>query len=361
MRIPSHSVHDKNREFVLLDGLRGIAAICIVVRHVPFFFSEIAPMSFLAVDFFFALSGFVLAHAYWDRLRSGMSARHFLLLRIIRLYVLYFIGVLIWLPIGVRMIIIGSTDRLSSAVDLTTALLFLPSPLSEPAAFEGALYPINFPAWSLFFELIANFGLALIALKANRAFLFLMVFCAAVLFSIATMAAGGPLGGGIDWPTFYIGLIRVSFSFFAGVLLFDLWRSHKAKIRIPSTLIVVTLILTLFSRPSNRIEALGLGLSAPVIFMAIIWFGASSVPGRTAASWCTWLGSISYGVYVLHVPISIWGIKIIEKIFAIPSDAVSWAWGTGFIALVLMAAHFAQRIDYPIRRLLLSYMLTTKC
>jgi peptidoglycan/LPS O-acetylase OafA/YrhL len=90
------------RSFVTLDGLRGVAAFVVVVTHggmaLPFEISR----AFLAVDFFFALSGFVLAHAYTERLRMGMAPRTFLLVRFARLYPLYIlgtaIGILILVP-----------------------------------------------------------------------------------------------------------------------------------------------------------------------------------------------------------------------------------------------------------------------
>src|SRR4249920_3888776 len=102
------------RAFVVLDGLRGIAALAVLTRHAPDFFSSISiyvtsPISpvpfsvgpffesYLAVDFFFVLSGFVLAHAYGDRLELGMSAQRFMTIRIVRLYPLYLLSLLLFL------------------------------------------------------------------------------------------------------------------------------------------------------------------------------------------------------------------------------------------------------------------------
>ena len=82
--------------FSTLDGLRGVAAIAIVVFH----FMEIAysdftknfiAHGFLAVDFFFCLSGFVMAYAYDDRLK-GMGLMAFFKARIIRLHPLVVLG-----------------------------------------------------------------------------------------------------------------------------------------------------------------------------------------------------------------------------------------------------------------------------
>jgi peptidoglycan/LPS O-acetylase OafA/YrhL len=90
-------VTDGRHQFVLLDGLRGVAALAVVVTHALYFFPP-TPMAYLAVDFFFMLSGFVLAHAYGERLRQGMTAGRFMAIRLIRLYPLYALGSALYLP-----------------------------------------------------------------------------------------------------------------------------------------------------------------------------------------------------------------------------------------------------------------------
>ena len=76
---------NNRRSFVTLDGLRGIAALAVVTRHAPYFRNPFFE-SYLAVDFFFVLSGFVLAHAYGQRLRGNLSILDFVKIRIVRLY-----------------------------------------------------------------------------------------------------------------------------------------------------------------------------------------------------------------------------------------------------------------------------------
>ena len=73
--------------FVLLDGIRGLAAVAIAHRHAEVFFGRPEASSYLAVDLFFALSGFVLAHAYGERLANGqMNPLNFMKARFLRLY-----------------------------------------------------------------------------------------------------------------------------------------------------------------------------------------------------------------------------------------------------------------------------------
>ena len=97
----------KNRgvaRFTGLDGLRGLAALAVFGAHVPDpLLRDALPGCDLAVDLFFALSGFVLAHAYFERLRKGMGVGTFFKRRVIRLYPLYALGTIISLSIVRRL------------------------------------------------------------------------------------------------------------------------------------------------------------------------------------------------------------------------------------------------------------------
>jgi peptidoglycan/LPS O-acetylase OafA/YrhL len=114
---------ESKRTFVTLDGLRGIAALAIVARHAPVLFNSVSIYvqsdigkptalffeSYLAVDFFVALSGFVLAHAYGQRLRGGMPASEFMTVRLIRLYPLYLLALTITSVIAIRQMTKGKS------------------------------------------------------------------------------------------------------------------------------------------------------------------------------------------------------------------------------------------------------------
>ncbi|MGE0829924.1 MAG: acyltransferase family protein, partial [Hyphomonadaceae bacterium] len=151
----------EKERFLALDGLRGIAAVAVLLRH---FGSAAGPVrlpeSYLAVDLFFLLSGFVLAHAYEQRLRAGMSFWDFLKARFIRLYPLYFLGTAIgaagafWLASRNW----GHAEFGEMLGSLSFNLAFLPSAFHEHNPF-----PYNGPAWSLFYEMLASVIFALAA------------------------------------------------------------------------------------------------------------------------------------------------------------------------------------------------------
>jgi peptidoglycan/LPS O-acetylase OafA/YrhL len=84
--------------FGTLDGLRGVAVMVVVLYHAGIIFGAwISRFGYLAVDLFFALSGFVLSHAYDNRFVGGMRVAEFLYLRVVRLYPLYFLGLVLGL------------------------------------------------------------------------------------------------------------------------------------------------------------------------------------------------------------------------------------------------------------------------
>src|ERR1700679_45238 len=148
------------RKYHTLDGIRGVAAIMVLVFHAGSYFGALGIQiskseSYLAVDLFFVLSGFVIAEAYAKRLSKGPSAVDFMKIRVIRLYPLYLLGLLIGTVFILGHLRLGdnSLNQWSGSIlakDFLCALFMLPTP------FSSSLYPINLPSWSLLFELIVN-------------------------------------------------------------------------------------------------------------------------------------------------------------------------------------------------------------
>jgi peptidoglycan/LPS O-acetylase OafA/YrhL len=150
---------------VALDGLRGLAALAVALFHAAIFFpalTVIAPANgYLAVDFFFVLSGFVLAHAYSERFAKGMTACAFMGRRLRRLYPLYLLSLALWLPLGIRGLMSRTLDPRQTIIAAVAALLYLPAPQSF------LVYPLNPPTWSLFYELAANLFFAVIGRRGG--------------------------------------------------------------------------------------------------------------------------------------------------------------------------------------------------
>jgi peptidoglycan/LPS O-acetylase OafA/YrhL len=297
-------VADGAQRFVLLDGLRGVAAFAVILDHVPGgVLGDLLPGRYLAVDFFFVLSGFVLAHAYSRRLEQGWSPLSFMTARLIRLYPMYLLGLALGLALSVIGLLRGWVGPTWSDV-LTTAglgLLFLPAP--PMAGFGGgALYPFNGPAWSLFFELIANLVYALVARFLSWRVLgaVLVVGAVAVVFTINRHAGTG--GPGWLWEHFDAGLARVMFDFFAGVTIHRVWAGKRLP-ALPWWAALLAFLLVI-AVPAEGMWRIVYDSAAALILMpTLVALSAGSRVTGSVARLCSTIGLLSYGVYVIHVPL----------------------------------------------------------
>jgi len=284
-----------NHEFATLDYLRGIAAIAILILHFRHELGAVPlPFSWLAVDFFFVLSGFVLTHAYEQRLLASMTPAEFMRLRLVRLYPLYLIGTLIFIVTATASGEFHWSNP-KTALTVIASLAFLPDP--RHFGDHAALY-LNSPAWSLFFELAANavFAIAIFRLTNRR----LLLICIASLLIAAICY--GTLNIGSNWSDLLGGFPRVGFSFFAGVLTYRLWRSSSWRPYIvpPWCFGLFLLLLWVVPRSWNH----SYDFVAVLMFPPIVYAAASCEPSslRTRSIFL-WLGAISYALYATHWPL----------------------------------------------------------
>lgn len=326
---PSAAFADTKPHYELLDGLRGVAALLVICYHVfeGFAFAKgdgvIQGLNhgYLAVDFFFMLSGFVLGYAYDDRWQAGRPGRlttwSFFKRRLVRLHPMVVAGAVI----GFAAFLLQGSVRwdgthvaLSSAMlALLCAMFFVPA--APGSSYEvrgnGEMFPLNGPAWSLFFEYIANVAYALLLRRLpTRALAVLTVLLGAGLAWFTCSDASGYGMFGVGWTleglNFPGGLLRLFFPFTAGLLISRVFR--PVRLRGAFWLCSVAL-LCLFAVPFIESEG-GLclnGLYEAVcivfIFPVLIWAGAS---GRTTDSFssrtCKFLGDISFPLYIIHYP-----------------------------------------------------------
>jgi len=290
-------------KFVTLDGLRGVAALVVLFFHVGQAMPglPIPGTPYLAVDLFFMLSGFVIGHAYHQRLASGMGFRRFLEVRWVRLYPLYFLGSLIGLAVPV-IVALASQQHWTArpAVEaIPWAVAMLPVPDVDP-------YPtfiLNPPAWSLCFEMIVNIGYGLLF-----RFLSQRTLVGLVAVSGALHLAGGAytelLGNTLPGWWWLTAFLRTLFPFSVGLLINRLYRSGALpRVKMPAVLIVA-FFLGLILLPSNG--ALGWLVAEGIVilgFPAVVILGVMNEPGAIAAPAMRISGDLSYPLYVLHWPI----------------------------------------------------------
>src|ERR1700735_203824 len=240
------------QHFEVLDGLRGSAAFLIVVFHVfNYSFGFRGPFAlvhhaYLEVDFFFALSGFVVAYAYDDRW-TRMSVLQFFRLRLIRLHPLVLIGATLGL-LGYLF------DPFSKAVNHTnpamlllayvTSLLLLPSP--PVGGRQNESQALNGPAWSLMQEYLGNIAYALI-LRRLRALTLGMIFGVSGLMLVWVANMKGSLDGGWGYPEIWMAPLRLTVSFVMGLWLYRI----QGRIRRPKIglLALSILLVVVFQAP----------------------------------------------------------------------------------------------------------------
>jgi peptidoglycan/LPS O-acetylase OafA/YrhL len=176
-------LNEPKQYFHLLSALRGIAAVLVVVRHTGLIFSPIQfQMSFMSVDIFFLLSGVVIEANYQRPLKFGLNPFHFASLRIIRIYPLYFFASSITIFATIlapkHVLLNGATPYASIISHKILTALFAATLLPNLFTWAPAEFPLDHPAWSLFFELYINFIYGFIATKLTlQRIIQIVVFC----------------------------------------------------------------------------------------------------------------------------------------------------------------------------------------
>ena len=171
--------------YEILDGLRGVAAIMVVIFHLfephsTSHLDQIINHGYLAVDFFFVLSGFVIGYAYDDRW-GKMTCMDFFKRRVIRLQPMLVIGMVIgavcyYFQASVAFPVIGETPVWKMILVMVVGFTLIPLPVSMDIRGWTEMHPLNGPAWSLFFEYIANILYALFIRKFSKVVLSVFVF-----------------------------------------------------------------------------------------------------------------------------------------------------------------------------------------
>ncbi|BEV00775.1 acyltransferase [Novosphingobium olei] len=298
--------------FEVLDGLRGIAALLVLVFHVneiPVMGDparNILPHGALAVDFFFCLSGFVVSYAYDRRWAQGMGFGEFVKRRLIRLHPL----VILATAIGAAVYFLGpfrgpgwDIGPVAAATTIALALLVLPYP-GLPGRFEDT-HSLDGPTWTLFQEYVGNLAYALVLRHLGNRVLLVLAAIAAIVLGWAAVSHG-KLSLGFGWETFPYAFVRLAFPF-----IFGLWlhRMLPALPRLRLGLVPLGLLMTgalalPFLGTADAATANGVLEAAMVIvlFPLIVLFGAHSDVGPRTLATARVLGRLSYPLYILHYP-----------------------------------------------------------
>ena len=279
-----------------LDAMRGLAAVAVILFHLDFI-APFAQSGYLAVDFFFLMSGVVIARSYQTRLEHGLPLSGFVIERLIRLYPLYLLGLSIGLLRRVGQIATDHAIQMSwpdLGISTIFNLLMLPSPVTDELA------PINGPSWSLYLELFVNVVWAGFLVKASRRTLIAYV-CLLGLALCGAIAAAGWAQAGYTWTGIYFGLLRSFFGFGLGVLLAKSWRPGRPRDSALALVSWFALCAVLVIDVAPRYRPLYDIVAIFVCFPAIVCMGVAFNPPRALQRVATALGDMSYPVYMLHL------------------------------------------------------------
>lgn len=360
---------DSKPHYALLDGMRGVAALIVIWYHIFEAFAT-SPVTqrvnhgFLAVDFFYILSGFVIGYAYDDRWNKGMDIKGFFRRRLVRLHPMVVLACILGV---ISFLIQGSEKWDGTAVPFSCILLamlmqMLMLPVWPGSAAEirggGEMYPLNGPSWSLFFEYIGNilYAFLLRHLSVRKLAAFTVISGAGLaVFALSNIAGTGNLGVGWTFAgySFPGGMLRMMFSFSAGLLISRVFRPHTVRnaFLLCSTILVVLLILPYIgdgSRPwLNILYEL---FCVMAVFPILVWTAASGkISGRISASVCKFLGDISYPLYIIHYP-SIYLLFMAARKYGMTfGDAWPYAIAV-FAGNIILAWILLKVYDGPVRK-----------
>jgi peptidoglycan/LPS O-acetylase OafA/YrhL len=352
--------------YPILDGLRGVAALLVVAFHIfeahsTSHLDQIINHGYLAVDFFFMLSGFVIGYAYDDRWGS-LTIGGFFKRRLIRLQPMVVMGMVI----GALCFYFQDSTMFPAihTIPLWKLLLimligFTLIPILPSMDIRGwqEMHPLDGPGWSLFFEYIANILYALFVRKFSKTALSILVILAgALLVQFAVTSAGGDVIGGwsVDALQLRIGFTRMLYPFFAGLLLSRIVKPPRIRNSFlwSSLLLVITLAMPRIGGAQHLwVNGLYDSLTIILLFPVIVYMGASGeVTGKLASRVCRFFGEISYPIYITHYPlIYIYTGWASDHRSATFLQALPYALAT-FVSAVVIAYGCLKLYDEPVRR-----------
>jgi peptidoglycan/LPS O-acetylase OafA/YrhL len=354
--------------YEILDGLRGVAALVVVLFHVLEIHSQgdhsrqIINHGYLAVDFFFLLSGYVVGYAYDDRWKT-MTLKDFFKRRLIRLHPMIIVGSVI----GALLFYFQNSPGLGwggiHEVPIWKLLLVMLIgatliPVSRGLDIRGwnEMHPLNGPAWSLFFEYIANIAYALVIRHFSKIVLGAAVLIAAgVTIQYALTNPHGDIIGGwsiLDATQVRIGFTRLAFPFLAGLFLARIGKLHYTKhafLTASILLVVLFSVPRLGGRENLWLNGLYECFCLMLMFPFIVWLGAGGkVQGEKASKFCKFLGDISYPLYITHYPfIYVYSAWVVNNKHTL---AEAWPYGLLTVIVAITVAYTSLRFyDLPVR------------
>lgn len=365
---------DTKPHYNILDGLRGVAAIMVVCFHIfeAFATSHLDQRinhGYLAVDFFFILSGFVVGYAYDDRWGT-MKPKDFIKRRIIRLHPMVvmgaIIGAIMFYTQGCSVWDVSVVPVVALLIATLLNMFLIPATTGAEIRGVGEMFPLNGPSWSLFFEYIGNILYVLFIRKLSTKALAVLVFVAGC--GLASFAIWGPLGDicvgfSLTETEFTGGSFRLLFSFSAGLLLSRIFKpaNIKGAFWICSLFIVALLAVPRIGGAEylwmNGIYDI---VCCVVFFPLLVYLGASgNTTDKYTTHVCKFLGDISYPMYMVHYPFIYLYFAWVKNNDLTFEESLPGAAGV-IVGSIIIAYICLKFYDIPVRRYLTNRFLKPK-
>ena len=299
--------------FVVLDSWRGIAACLVALFHLDTY-SHLYDVPFLRnswlfVDFFFVLSGFVIAANYQQRLLDGFGVGRFLLLRLGRLYPLHF--AVLTLFIGSELLKVLRRTLIPATLGSLNPIAPFSAPQQAPDTIFANLLLIqslhvfdfltwNVASWSISTEFYtyAVFAACLVGFRRHAwiALLFAMIGGPVL---IATLSEHN-MNTHYDW-----GIVRCVYGFAAGAMAWNVYRKWGGELGkwLSGSIAewgMLGLVVVFVSVAGTTL----LSIAAPYVFALVVLvfaFEAGAASAVLRLRPLVFLGTVSYSIYMTHV------------------------------------------------------------
>jgi peptidoglycan/LPS O-acetylase OafA/YrhL len=322
--------------------MRGLAALAVLLYHMGYMLGSYAPnmhKGYLAVDFFFILSGFVISANYHVSVRPVISWFDFLSARFARLWPLFIFATLLGCVVATSKLI-----KYNGYFDVSGILLSLSfNSLMLPSFFHAygvdRLFLFNGASWSVFFEVLINIAFFAVLRKLNLgALLILTSIFASLIFFAAEIY--GSLDGGWAVANFYIGAIRVLFGFSAGMVVYLISKKIDLQLNTYITLgLVACLCLSFFVKGGWLIDC----MIVVVVFPLLMLLGSKCNLYTSLSKIGSFLGDISYSVYLLQTPLMLITAGATQVLFGRKIAEFSPLSGIVFIVTLITLSYLSWR------------------
>jgi peptidoglycan/LPS O-acetylase OafA/YrhL len=342
---------EKSR-YTTLDCLRGVAAIAVVFFHIGNYVKGapvMVPHGFLAVDFFFMLSGFVIALSYQKKFEFGFSIAEFIKRRVIRLYPVAMIGACLG---GMKLILIwsvgySSVESISVILEASILNIFM-LPYISRTSFAGTLFPVNGVLWSLFLEIFINIVWGLLSVSTTNKVLYFICLIAGAIGICYIVPQQGSADVGWTIQSLSGGLARVAFSFMLGVIFFNWGFRIKAPQLFCNPLSLSIVLLAIVCLPGGgwQWDLFSIFFLLPLVLALGIASGS-----ERSAPLSEFLGDLSYPLYALHLPMVTLIGGLHDKLFSRFHQPLFFGL-IGLALSVFTAIIVLKYFDIPVRRFL---------